>query len=252
MRRKINRLYPLFLVLLIVSAGIFLARSNFFQIKSVTCELDKYPCPLIYEPVLVNLHRQNILNLSRGTITQQFQALDSGLAEVKLQRTLPDKIHLKLIRRSAVAKIEMVDGLDFSSLNSSASATISGIFNGTVFFLDNQGAFFPGLTETNSQVPVISLPAEKIISLGQSDLSQSLLSLINALTEYFISSVKIIWLPPAIGVIQVSRGPYAVIDLEKDIFASAATLQYILSGFRIDEVLPVKIDLRFEKPILSY
>ena len=79
-----------------------------------------------------------------------------------------------------------------------------------------------------------------------------LFKFIIALNEYFISSQKIIWLPPSIIEMQTAKGPYVVINLEKDISASIASLQYILSGFKIDEVLPVKIDLRFDKPILSY
>lgn len=231
MKRKIKRLFPIFLALLLVAAGFFLSRSNFFKIKSIVCELDQYPCPLIYEPVLVGLHNQNILQISRQTINRELQALDPSLDEVNLSRSLPDKIYLKLTRRSALARIESADA--------------------KVYFMDSKGEIFTG-QQTNSQLPVINVPADKPISLGQSDFGNSLFQLITALNEYFITSQKITWLPQQTIELQTAKGPIAVINLEKDISASIAALQYILSGFKIDEALPVKIDLRFDKPVLSY
>ena len=232
MKRKINRLLPLFLAVIIFIAGFFLVRSDFFKIKSISCELDRYPCPLIYEPVLVGLHNQNILQISRLSLNRQLQALDPSLAEVNLRRTLPDKIYLKLTRRLALARIESADA--------------------QVYFMDSKGEIFTTLADSNNQLPVISVPGDKPISLGQSDFGNSLFKLITALNEYFIASQKIIWLPPQTIELQTAKGPLAVINLEKDISASIAALQYILSGFKIDEALPAKIDLRFDKPVLSY
>lgn len=259
MPRKINRtacrlawLFPLFLAVIILSAGIFLINSRIFDIKKVSCEMDQYPCPLIYEPILVSLHQQNLLKLSNLTVTNQFQTLDPGIASITLRRTLPDKIKLTLNRRVALAKLELTDNLDFSGLTSSASATISGTFSGRIFFLDQKGEVFSGASEINNQLPVVKVPADKIITPGSSAFSQIIFKLITALNEYFVSATQIIWLPPALSVIQVTAGPYAVINLEKEISASIGSLQYILSGFKIDEALPVKIDLRFDKPVLSY
>ncbi|MEK7622709.1 MAG: hypothetical protein AAB430_02460 [Patescibacteria group bacterium] len=231
MKRKIKRFFPLFLAIVIIAVGFFLMRSDFFKIKSIGCELDQYPCPLIYEPVLVGLHNQNILQISSLSINRQLQALDPSLAEINLRRTLPDKIYLKLTRRLALARIESADA--------------------KVYFMDSKGEIFTG-QQTSSQLPVINVPADKPVSLGRSDFSDSLFKLITALNEYFIASQKITWLPQQIIELQTAKGPLAVINLEKDISASIAALQYILSGFKIDEALPAKIDLRFDKPVLSY
>lgn len=213
--------------------GLAVQRSNFFQIKSITCELDTYPCPLAYEPVLVSLYQKNILKITPTDLLSNLQAFDSGLAEVKLRRVLPDKIHLKLIRRQTLARIEAPDGL--------------------VVFLDNQGEIFPSLTtEASRKLPVIKLPDDKPVLMGPSELGTSLRQLIKALDEYFIASQQINWLSPQIVEIQTVKGPLVVLNSQKDISSAIASLQYILSGYKIDEVLPVKIDLRFDKPILSY
>lgn len=49
-----------------------------------------------------------------------------------------------------------------------------------------------------------------------------------------------------------SAGPTVLFSASKDLRGQVASLQFILSRTKIEGKIPLKIDLRFEKPILKY
>ncbi len=246
------KLWPLLPAAALIGMAVLFSQINFFTIKKVTCSLDGYPCPLAFEPILVSLHGQNIFKLNHKTVINQFLTFDLSLTDIKFNKRLPDNLAINLKRRLAIAQIVKTDHLDFSGLDSTQSASLSGELTSAIFLLDKNGDIFTQTDQINTQLPLISLPGNLDLMLGQNELSKALALLIVTLQSHFVSFTSLAWLDSNTYIIKTTAGPYAVLNPAKDFTQSVASLQYILSGFKIEEGLPTKIDLRFDKPILTF
>lgn len=245
LKNRFSLFSPLILIFFLVSLFFILNNNHLFLIRKVDCFLDKFPCPLIFEPILIDLHNKNIFALKTQAVIASFYALENSLGEIKLKKQLPGKITILLTRRLPITQVVMTDNLAFE-------ASLSGELTSKIFLLDQAGAVFKQSEAINNQLPTISLASNLNFGLGQSALSQSMAQLVLTLNSYFIKFTSLAYLEPNIYIIKTGSGPYAVFSSEKDFSVSVGSLQYILSGFKIGESLPTKIDLRFDKPILSY
>jgi hypothetical protein len=251
-RFSLRFLWPLLPAAFLIGLAVLLSRSQVFNLRKITCRLDNHLCPLEFEPILVNLHGQNIFKLNQPTIISQLQDFDPTLADIDINKRLPDGLTISMKRRLPVAQIVSVIDLQFQGLTGTQSATLSGQFKDQFFQLDKSGEIFSVSNQKNPRLSTILVPDSLNLNLGQNDLSQTLASLVNALKAYYVSFDSLAWLKETVAVIKTSAGIYAVLDLSKSINSQVASLQYILSNIKIEEELPTKIDLRFDKPVLTY
>ena len=224
-RRKIKPWLSLLPALLIILAVVGLARLKFFNVKKIDCTLDGYPCPLAFEPALVDLHDKNLFTVKTAGVVNYLKALDSTLTEIKINKSLPNRLGVVLKRSPAIAYVSK---------------------DGAWFHLDELGNLVALPEKPNLVLPVVILPGSITVE------PQALSELINALNAAPVSFAEVSFITKNEVTIKTTVGPQAVVDPTKPISPAIATLQYILSNLKIGEKLPIRIDLRFDKPILSY
>ena len=251
-RFSLRFLWPLLPAAVLIGLAVLLSRSQVFNLKKITCRLDNHLCPLEFEPILVNLHGQNIFRLNQSTIISQLQDFDATLADIDINKRLPNSLTISMKRRLPVAQIVSVIDLQFQGLTSTESATLSGQLKNEFFHLDKNGEIFSVSNQKNPQLFTILVPDSLNLNLGQNQLTQTLANLVNALKAYYVSLDSLAWIKEKVVVIKTTAGAYAIFDLSKSINPQVASLQYILSNIKIGEELPTKIDLRFDKPVLTY
>jgi hypothetical protein len=217
----------------LLAATIGLSRLNWFQINSIDCRLNHYPCPLQLEPTLLSFLNQNLLTLNTQTIVRQLANFDSSLTEIEVRRRLPNKLMINLLRRQPVALIKIQP-------------------NGDEFYLDKTGFVYLPSWPRQSSLPPVLWPRELPLAEGDSALSRNLAQLINTLAAYYVSFSQVIRLPEGIYLVKTGLGPEAVISATTDFPAAVGSLQFILTNLKIEKPLPAKIDLRFDQPILTY
>lgn len=215
-------LLPGLLIILVVFG---LARLKVFNVKKIDCVLDGYPCPLAYEPALVSLHDKNLFNLKTAGATNYLKALDSTLTEIRISKFLPNRLEVVLKRSPAIAYVSK---------------------NGAWLHLDSLGNLVTLPEKPNLVLPVVILPESIKVE------PKALADLVNALNAAPVGFAEVNFIAQNAATIRTTVGPQALLDPTKPISPAIATLQYILSNLKIGEKLPIKIDLRFEKPILSY
>jgi len=261
MNKKIKRrfnffslkyLWPIFPAILIVAITILLNRSDFFSIKNIDCQLDKYPCSSKFDPILVNLHNQNIFTLKLKTISLSFQELDPSITDIKITKKLPQGLKINMTQRIPLAQVAPTKDLEFLGLESSQSASLSGKLIPPFFTFDNTGTVFSQSENQDPQLIPISIPENQSINLGENQITALLADLISTLKSQFVNFTTAALINENLIIVKINTGPFAVISTSKDFTPQVATLQYILSGFKIGDSLPTKIDLRFDKPILTY
>lgn len=256
LRRRLSRLglvlWPLIPVFLIAGLFFYLRQSNFFTIKKINCQLSDLPCPLELEAVLIKLRGQNIFALSKSNLTNQLVQINSNFSDISIKKILPSTISINLNLRQSIAQITSVVDLNFTGLDSSQSATLSGQITNQIFLLDADGTIFNQTDVIYPDLPQVFVPVSFNLSLGQSDLTKSLSQLIERLKVHFLLFETITWINPEFVIIKTIPGSFVIFDLTQSLESQVASLQYILAGIKIEEIVPTKIDLRFDKPVLTY
>jgi len=130
-KRRLNRLsirfpWPLLPAFLLIGLTIVLGQLKVFNLKKISCHIDSHQCSLELEPFLVSLVNQNIFKLKKTKVEKQLLAIDHNLSNIKLTKTLPNSLSINMKRRVAIAKVIIVDNLDFTGLTSTKSASIAG------------------------------------------------------------------------------------------------------------------------------
>lgn len=213
---------PALLIIFLIGG---LIRFKVFAVKKIDCVLDGYPCPLAFEPVLVRLYGQNLLTLKTTVPVNLLRLLDPTLTEVKIEKTLPNRIQVVLKRSPAVAYV---------------------VKDGVWFHLDALDNLVALPEKPNLVLPVIELAPG--VAVQPEKMSQ----LVQALNAAPVSFQSIMFEANDRAVIKTTLGPEVLTDPRQPISPTIATLQYILTNLKMGEKLPIKIDLRFAKPILSY
>lgn len=227
----------------VIFSLVFFGR-NFFNLKKITCQLDNYPCPLVLEPLLAGLVNKNIFVLNRQIIIQQLSQSDPTFTNIQVTKTIPNRLSIKLNRRQPLAQINLFNNLEFSGLNSTGSATLSGQVTDQAWFIDSQADIYPVNPGQSAALPEVAV-------LENFD-RQAIVAAITLLNSHYVGFNQLAWLDKFTLIIKTSAGTYAVVDPSKDMSSAIASLQYILNGLKIGERLPLKIDLRFNKPVLTY
>lgn len=238
--------------IILIGLSLTLSKLEFFSIKKITCQVDNYPCSLAFEPILINFYRQNIFKLKASKVTQTLLAFDPNLTNILVSKKLPSQLSISASRRQPIAQLVPYINLEFTALDSSASATISGHLTNQAFQLDKSGEFFPASQHQPNLYPTVALPESFNFDQNPSLATKIISQLITSLLEHYVSFNLLAWMNQSVAVVKTNQGPYAIIDLAGPLNSQVASLQYILSGFKIGEGLPEKIDLRFEKPVLTF
>ena len=238
------------LVLIILS--LTLSRLSVFSLKKIACQLDQFPCPLNYEPALINFYHQNIFTIKKQSVVSTITAFDADLAEVEVVKKLPDQLLINLKKRRMIAQLAPFLNLDFIGLDSTASATISGEMTNQFFQLDKFGEIFMSGRQPTSLFPLVAVPVTFNFELKVTPATKQISQLILSLQEHYVNFNLLAWLNQSLAVVKTSQGSYAIINPSQSIKPQIASLQFILSGIKIGESLPKKIDLRFDKPVLTF
>ncbi len=241
--------FPAFFLVISI---LILSRLSIFSLKKITCQLDQYPCPLNYEPALVNFYQKNIFILKKQQVVSTLTAFDTDLAEVEVIKKLPNQLLITLKKRQPIAQLAPFLNLEFIGLESTASATISGEMTNQFFQLDRSGEIFMTNHQPTSLFPLVAVPETFNFELKSSPATRQISQLIQSLQEHYVSFNLLAWLNQSLAVVKTSLGSYAIINPSQSINPQIASLQFILSGFKIGESLPKKIDLRFDKPVLTF
>ncbi|KKS80096.1 MAG: hypothetical protein UV54_C0016G0011 [Candidatus Beckwithbacteria bacterium GW2011_GWA2_43_10] len=120
------------------------------------------------------------------------------------------------------------------------------------FQLDKSGEIFVAGHQPASLFPLVAVPETFNFELKVSPASQQISQLIQSLQEHYVNFNSLAWLNQSLAVVKTTLGSYAIINPSQSINSQIASLQFILSGFKIGESLPKKIDLRFDKPVLTF
>lgn len=172
---------------------------------------------------------KHLLFLQTDKIESELRQAYPHLARVEVRKQFPDTLVIHLSAREKIARIFSTTG---------------------VFGVDNQGYVIDG--GGNEVLPRLLFPIEHLL-IGQKTTDPGVSASVAFLNE----------LSSAISIQSIERSDnqslVAKTDTTDILFPQngnpvslAATLQTLINGFRMKGTLPTRIDLRFDKPVVTF
>ncbi|MGB9911165.1 MAG: cell division protein FtsQ/DivIB [Microgenomates group bacterium] len=245
--RKIKFFFLIFLFLFLIG-GIII---KWGKIKNFECREEENLCQEELKKELGSfLLGKNFLFFSSSKLRTEILNRYPLIKEIEVKKKFPWQLEIKIKKRQPMTGLAF--SLNFNS-ESTPSAFLKWEIEEGIFLIDNEGVILEKKEKTD--LPLILLkeklnlsPGEKIkeekIVKGVKILEKMRLRLLEPKISYFSSQFSFtVWL---------KEGVFVLFSLEKDIDYQLDSLQFILSQSKIKMGKIKKIDLRFDKPVISY
>jgi len=221
------------LVLLSVGAvaGLFFwfGTSDFFKVKTIDCFKENFGCSQQENFLFESLYGQNIFFLQTKIHSQNIAKKNPEILKVKIAKKLPNSLKIILIPRKAVAIFKKGE---------------------EKLLVDQTGFVFARAEKTQTQLPLII--TNRPLAIGEyllSDLEKKALFLSSKLEGSFIHFGEIRLTNDDFLEVHDPGKLIATFSAQKPLTPQVDSLQYILNHSRMNQKV-LKIDLRFDKPIL--
>ncbi|MBI4999731.1 FtsQ-type POTRA domain-containing protein [Candidatus Gottesmanbacteria bacterium] len=235
MKRKNKRiLLKIFLILILISLPAlfnFVLKSPMFLVRNIIITTD-YDISANQElvKILERTKDQNIFLVNEKELAEKIKSTDIKIKEVRVQKRFPGKILVEIESRQALAAIP----------------------SGEKFFLvDKEGLVFAEEKEARS-LPILNLGLQNIGVGSRIDERNGKTALI--ILDSLKGKEEIVSITVISEEIQMQfrEGSLVLFPVSDEINAKINALQMILKRLRIEGRKPSKIDLRFEKPVVSF
>ncbi len=224
-------LIKIFLALLFVLVLIFFWQSGLFEISVIDCKNEGFSCSDKEKELFNFVLGRNIFFIKKEEILNEIRFKDISLKKITLKKKFPNCLIVRLEKREPL--VVLSSGKDY-------------------FLLDEEGFVFSLDKRENSVLPVVEVDKNQGISLGTQVQGQTAksLELVKALESFFLPFEKVV-VEKDNFVVHFS-GFRAVFSSSEDFFIQAGSLQLLLQSSKINEHTgKLKIDLRFDKPVIT-
>ena len=216
----------LFAAMLIVLAVFFLP---FFKLSEIDV-LPNQNCVTSQNVFDVLGSSQNLLFVSKVNLKDTLKSKYTCIREIEVVKHYPSRLQLDILVKEPVVKIE-----------------------GTNFLATEDGYIVEDTGYKNK--PVLFLPPEVKVVVGEKITSQSVIFAIGLISKLLKSD----FLPVNVRIISSEniavynqQGTVAIFSSKEDTTRQVDSLQQAISKAKIDPAKIAKIDLRFEKPVITY
>lgn len=212
-------------------AGFFfwLSTSDFFKVKTIDCFKENFGCSQQENSLFESLYGQNIFFLQTKVHSQNIAKKNPEILKIKTTKKLPNTLKISLIPRKAVAIFKKGE---------------------EKLLVDKAGFVFARAEKAQTQLPLII--TNRPLVIGEyllSDLEKKSLFLSSKLKESFIQFDEIRLANNDSLEVYDPGKLIATFSAQKPLTSQVDSLQYVLNHSRMDQKV-LKIDLRFDKPIL--
>ncbi len=254
------RKYIFLAIGLIVALGIALVESGLLIVKTPTL-LSRDPSCFNQQDLvkIKDLKNANLLNLNKQSISQQILSNYLCVGAVNFKTSFPNKLTIEVLTRMPVYKVTSLLRDPTESSPSSQSAILTNIVaeaqiapsNGQ-FLVDQTGLLYSSQTTSFNSLEIkIFADNFKLGSyLRPSDL-QSIAKTLDKI-KFFNLQSQLRLIDQDWFILTFANQQIVAFNLQNNIEKQLASLQLILEQNKIDSKVINVIDLRFDKPILTY
>lgn len=236
---KVLKSFLIFLgVVFLIWATLLWFKSDFWRVKKIDCQLNTHDCPPELKTELMKLFwGRNIVFLSSEEAISEVKNGRFKLSETKIKKIFPNKLSFQLKQRLPKVAI---------TIESSPQ---------TEFYLVDQEGVLLEKTINPPNLPLIFVSQLPEIEAGrqieQLELKKTIAILVDLQLLLLRPSLAKIVSPREI-VVWLEDSLQATFSSKKDLAIQLDSLQLILNRTKIEGKKPTRVDLRFEKPVITY
>jgi len=229
------KILRIFRLIALAGGAVLILQSDFWKIGRVDCRQNENPCSSEIWTELTSLtFGKNIIFFPTDKVKREILREKPTLKEVKIKKKLPNKLIFELKEREGIVALGLEGGEDF-------------------YIVDSEGVLLTKAKESN--LPLILLSQPIGLDIGQRVEEEEILRAINFLTNLRLNLfepklARII--SPFSGEVLVKGDVTLLFSLKKEAQIQLDSLQLIFSRSKIEGKTIRKIDLRFDKPVLTY
>lgn len=232
---KLLKIVILFTGFIFIVLFIFkLVKGDFFKVNQVLCFDDGSPCQTdIWFKINSFALGKNLISLSPQDISQQIKNEFSEIEEVEIKKELPNRLIINLTKRKAIAVIEMKN---------------------EYWQVDYRGIILTRRHEL-SDLPLIVSDEVAISSDGEKIESPQVLASLDCLYKLLFKNLEPYRMEiqnPQTLIIYLRTGSVVLYSFKNDWQLQVDSLQLILERAKIEGKQIKVIDLRFDKPVITY
>jgi len=229
---KILRIFGL---IALVGGLVLILKSDFWKISRIECRQNENPCsPELWTEITSLTFGKNIIFFPTEAVKKEIFREKPTLKAVKIKKKLPNKLIFELKEREGIVALGLEGEQGF-------------------YIVDSEGVL---LAKTkNSSLPLILLSQPIGLDIGQKIEEEEILRAINFLTNLRLNLFE----PKQARIISpfslevLLKGDVTLLfSLKKEAQIQLDSLQFIFSRSKIEGKTIRKIDLRFDKPVLTY
>mgnify|MGYP001578830843 CR=1 FL=1 len=219
--------------LLLILGGLGVLRGNFWTVEEIRCSLDGKTCPVeLWEDLLNASLGKDFLFFPKSDVIRQINLNYPEVDNLEMIRVLPRQLFFKL----------------------TASQTLAAI-KGEKYFLVNARGLVLKISDHSGDLPVILMDSVRNIGVGekfeQKEMIPTVLILSDLGTRGLHPTMAKIISPQRIN-IWLNNGTLIAISLQKEADSQLDSLQVILSRIKMEGKGLREVDLRFDKPVITY
>ena len=173
---------------------------------------------------------KNLFFISKGKLENTLKSQYSCIGTLEIKKIFPSKLQVNIAPKEPVVKIE-----------------------GTSLMITDDGQVVEGILAKDK--PIIFLPSDVKVVLGQKISEKTIIFAVQVTSKLLKSdflpvNVRIVGNDEV--VIYNQQGQLAIFSSKKDKEVQVDSLQQVISKAKIESAKIAKIDLRFDKPVISY
>lgn len=231
---RLGRLFKFLVISLLILGIVFWLKSDFWQIKRIDCRFSGDPCwPNLWAELMNKTLGKNILFLSPSKLALEIKQSHPEFSQVEISKHLPHNLLFEIEARKVVVAI--------------------GKEGGDFYLADKEGILLKKVKET-SDLPRVLINNELGQNIGEKIEEEMVLKEILLLHQ---SQLRLLQPKSAQATservieIRLKDDLQVLFSVQKDIDVQLDSLQFILERTKIEGEKPKRIDLRFDKPVIT-
>lgn len=232
--KRLERLFRFLIITLFILGVVFWLRSDFWQIKKISCQVNGDPCSAdLWAELMNETLGRNIFFLSSGKLSEKIKKNHPEFFQVKISKQFPQNLLFEIKVRKAVVAI--------------------GKEGGDFYLADKEGVLLEKINQP-ANWPLVLLGEAMSQKVGEKIQDEMILKEIKILNE---SKLRLLEPKSAQATSEKTIEVWFKDDLQvlfsgqKEIGEQLDSLQFIYERTKIEGEKPSKIDLRFDKPVIQ-
>lgn len=219
--------------LVLIFGGLAVVKGNFWTVRGIRCSFNGETCPpQLWQDLSGASLGKDFLFFSKPALVRQINLNYPEVEGIAIDRVLPAELAFQLTASAAQAVVK-----------------------GDQYFLVNDRGLVLKVSDSPGDLPVILMDSVKNLGVGEKFIQPEIIftiEILEKLNQRALHPTMAKIISPQRAEMWLNNGPRVTVSLAKEAGPQLDSLQVILARVRMEGRALREIDLRFDKPVITY